>query len=257
MILVRQVGTNRSFPWGFAILCLLPVLHNVVGSRSSFEEQSSSCGLHATIVRQVEREGFHRELGSLIELVAQNPLEWQNCTIALQETIPSGLYVNQDQLMDLERQGTLTACPETFVDVEASQWHSEAFTVLVYSALQTAHNLLYAHLRMPIHLRYHAPTESGGYAAVFVPPPKLMIRCSNEITCGRKDSYFSAPCDGCSGPQCSWLQLPFSTNTPKDGLRVMVPVGNKSLLSIVNAVTFLVTGGGCLYILSILVSTWR
>lgn len=51
---------------------------------------------------------YFRELGSLVELVAQNPLEWKNCTVALQETIPSGLYVNQDQLMDLERQGSVS-----------------------------------------------------------------------------------------------------------------------------------------------------
>lgn len=105
----------------------------------------------------------------------------------------------------------LTACPETFVDVEAAQWQSESCNVLVYSSLQTAHNLLYAHIRMPIHLRYHAPTETGGYAGVYIPPPKLLIRCSNEITCGNKDSYFVAPCAGCTGSSCSWLQLQFNT----------------------------------------------
>lgn len=180
----------------------------------------------------------YRDLGSLVELVAHNQLEWQNCTVSLQETIPSGLYVNQDQLMDLERQGIvswylffaaecsswppwanvicliyfqLTACPETFVDVEASQWQSESFTVFVYSSLRTAHNLLYAHIRMPIHLRYHAPTDTGGYAGVYIPPPKLFIRCSNEITCGHRDNYISAPCNGCTGALCSWLELPFGT----------------------------------------------
>ncbi|KAE8738335.1 hypothetical protein FOCC_FOCC016188 [Frankliniella occidentalis] len=257
MIFVSGTRIRLGLSQFTLVVLLLPFTCNAVGNRDALQQQSSRCGLHATIVRQVEREGFHRDLGSLVELVAQNPLEWQNCTIALQETIPSGLYVNQDQLMDLERQGTLTACPETFVDVEAAQWQSESFGVLVYSSLETAHNLLYAHIRMPIHLRYHAPTDNGGYAGVYIPPPKLLIRCSNEITCGNKENYFTGSCDGCTGSHCSWLQIPFGTNTPKEGLRVMVPVGNKSLLPIVNAFTFLVTGGGCLYILSILVSTWK
>ncbi|XP_034241345.1 uncharacterized protein LOC117645346 [Thrips palmi] len=257
MIMVTGSLANQRCSFYVLLLSIAFFIHNSGATKNSLNQQSSRCGLHATIVRQVEREGFHRDLGSLVELVAQNPLEWQNCTVALQETIPSGLYVNQDQLLDLERQGILTACPETFVDVEAAQWQSESFNVLVYSSLQTALNLLYAHIRMPIHLRYHAPTETGGYAGVYIPPPKLFIRCSNEITCGNKDSYFSAPCDGCTGSSCSWLPLQFNTNTPQQGLRVMVPVGNKSLLPVVNAVTFLVTGGGCLYILSILVSTWK
>lgn len=82
--------------------------------------------------------------------------------------------------------------------------------MLVYSGLARAENLLSAHLVLPVHARYHAPSDNGGYWPVTFGAPELFLRCAGTFDCPTAKME-KLPCYACSDEQCSWMRLPFKT----------------------------------------------
>ena len=46
-----------------------------------------------------------RDIHSLVEIVTGSSTPWGDCMVILEESMPSGLYVNPDQLSDMQRFG--------------------------------------------------------------------------------------------------------------------------------------------------------
>uniref|UniRef100_A0A1B6EKN5 Phosphatidylinositol-glycan biosynthesis class X protein n=1 Tax=Cuerna arida TaxID=1464854 RepID=A0A1B6EKN5_9HEMI len=216
-------------------------------------ERRDDCDFHVTIIRQLENDGFHREIHSLVELLGGYSIaQRQHCFLALRETLPSGLYVSPDQLEDLARLGQVQACANTSVDVEAPEPVSSNLSVLIYSGLERAENLLSAKLVLPVHARYHAPSEDGGYRPITVGTPELFLRCAGHLQCPELTSL-TLPCYTCSEELCTWTQIPYKTNA--ETLNMLVPVGNMQHYYLVTFLTFTITTGGAVYILLVMVNS--
>lgn len=244
---VCEMKTKRvlSAKWVFVIQIALFIVCGV--------QCNEVCEIHATIIRRIENEGFHRDIHSLVEIVTGSSTPWGDCMMILEESMPSGLYVNPDQLADLRRFGHVQACPIGIVDVEAPQKDSVPHSVHVYSSLNRTENLLSASLTLPFHVRYHSPIPHGGYSTVQLGAPSLLLHCENDLQCvhGKR---VHAPCGPCSRELCQWVSLVYKTNSPTISLHV--PVGNSSHYALVIIVTLLVTCGGCIYILSAIAEAW-
>lgn len=207
------------------------------------------CNTHATILRQLEREGFHIDIHSLVELVVdiEKASQWENCSLVLRESIPDSFYVDPDQLFELKRTGILQACTTDTVNIETPQHLSKSHTVYVYGRFQRSQNLIYSHLKFPLHLRYQEPKIGGGYSTAVLKSPHLMIRCKDSIGC-KNIVKSKAPCFFCNHSNCSWMRFPYKTNS--HNFTVSVPVGDLNHLPFVTVVTYLLTYGGGFYVLS-------
>lgn len=206
------------------------------------------CNTHATLLRQVEREGFHLDIHSLVELVVdvETAPVWENCSLVLREKIPDSFYVNPDQLLDLSRSGQLYACTPDIVDVETPQHLSNGHTAYLYGSFERSENLIYSHLKLPLHLRYQKPRHGGGYSTAAMKSPTLLIRCKSDVVCDDLPKS-KASCFLCSKKMCDWMRIPYKTNV--QNFTVSVPVGNLSHLPFVTFITYLLTFGGCFYVL--------
>lgn len=211
------------------------------------------CEIHATIIRRIENEGFHRDIHSLVEIVTGYSTPWGDCMVILEESMPSGLYINPDQLSDLRHFGQVQACPVGMVDIEAPEKDSLPHSVHVYSSLNRTENLLSASLTLPFHIRYHSPIPHGGYSTVRLGAPSLLLNCQNGMQCVQ-GKRIHAPCRPCSRELCQWVNLAYKTNSPS--ISLPVPVGNSSHHVLVIIVTLLVTCAGCFYILSAIADAW-
>ncbi|XP_021934396.1 phosphatidylinositol-glycan biosynthesis class X protein isoform X2 [Zootermopsis nevadensis] len=168
------------------------------------------CEIHATVIRRIENEGFHRDIHSLVEIVTGYFTLLDDCVMILEETMPSGLYVNPDQLADMRRFRQVQACPVGMVDIEASQKDSLPHSVYVYSSLNRTENLLSASLTLPFHVRYHSPTPHGGYSMVQLAAPSLLLHCQNDMQCVQ-GKRIHAPCRPCGSDLCQWVNLTYKT----------------------------------------------
>ncbi|XP_054258536.1 phosphatidylinositol-glycan biosynthesis class X protein [Macrosteles quadrilineatus] len=240
-------------PGLFLIVCSSCLaLLNTVGLCEG-RKNNDLCDFHVTVLRQLENDGFHREIHSLVELMGgYGIIQRQHCSLALRETLPAGMYVSPDQLDDLARLGQVQACANSSVDTEAPEPASAPISVMVYSGLERAENLLSARLSLPVHARYHAPSDDGGYQTISMGSPDVLIRCAGPLNCPELNT-FSLPCYACSEEICTWTQLPYKTNA--ENLYMQVPVGNLQHYILVTILTFTITTGGAVYILSVMANS--
>lgn len=212
------------------------------------------CDIHATITRRIENEGFHRDLHSLVEIVVDHADLWMNCSVILEEKMPAALYVNPDQLEEMQRFRQLPSCAAVMgpVNVELPEATATEHTVIAFSPLQCTQNLLSAKLSLPVHARYRAPIPGGGHIEGHLNSPRMFLHCL-EDTCLRAnaqatENFPCQPCTDFTGKMCSWFSLPYETNSITMSIRT--PVGNSDLRAFVVIVTLTVTWTATAYVLS-------
>merc|ERR1739844_695557 len=108
------------------------------------------------MMRRIFNPGFHKDLLSEIEIMLTTSILPPVCTLVVEETMPRGMYVDLDQLRDLQDQGLSTYVP-TKVDVEKPEFESESFRVFIFRKLLIQENLRITSVKLPVHLRYHKP----------------------------------------------------------------------------------------------------
>merc|ERR1712024_17495 len=81
------------------------------------------------------------------------------CTLAIEETIPRGMYVDPDQLRDLHQTNGFASYIPTKVDVEKPEFESESFRVFIFRKLDIEENLRITDVKLPVPLRYHKPAQ--------------------------------------------------------------------------------------------------
>ncbi|XP_077289748.1 phosphatidylinositol glycan anchor biosynthesis class X [Arctopsyche grandis] len=206
--------------------------------------------IHARVSQNVLNDGFHREIKYTINLSEQKGLDvWSHgaCRLTLEQILPSGAYVNADELQDMRRLNKVHACPVGDVDVEKPKHMSRPITVHMYSLVNSSR----LSITLPIHLRYHRAKSKGGYEAVRIKNPWILLRCPNNVfkLCESTDTIV-APCAACSQHKCSWHNI--TTKSLTSPLEMVVPVGDLNDFTNVALVTFFVSFIGCFYIISVL-----
>lgn len=100
-------------------------------------------------------------------------------------------------------------------------------------------------LIIPVHQRYRAARETGGYVNVTLPEPKLLLGCRERV----KDHRVSKIdlCEPCVGLMAKWREIPYRMS--KNRAYVWpIPVGASSLALFVTCATLLTTIVGAIFI---------
>ncbi|XP_037949074.1 phosphatidylinositol-glycan biosynthesis class X protein [Teleopsis dalmanni] len=189
-----------------------------------------------TISINMNEAGFHRNLKYNIQF--EQPLADEACEYMLQQFLPAAVYVSKDQLDDLQRLNKLSAVYPNFVDIELSTEKAEPFTVLLKGVTKTT-----GAINLPIHFRYHAPSDKR-FVSVDIEPPKMFIRCVNNMEnlidhevqltpgvlyCQNETTFMTARNNtdlSTNVNNCNWLLIKVNYKI-KHVLRAKIPVGNE------------------------------
>jgi len=147
--------------------------------------------LSASIERSLSPpgKGFHLEI---VTEVSSNSSEWlvdYECSLTLNETLPSGLYIDLFQLANLEPFGGPRVRPEGSMDIEAPEFESTEVQLVVDQLMKNVDGRLTCRVAMPVHLRYHKAV-SGGVEIVFTMKDPV-----GSITCSKGNNVISLRLD--------------------------------------------------------------
>jgi len=235
-------------PFSLILLCL----SNSSGSQVKLKTDQNLCplldGVFVSIMRRIFNPGYHKELLSEVEIMLTTTLLPDRCSLLVEETIPRGAYVDQDQIRDLRYKVGLRAFIPTKVDIEKPEFESEAFRVFLFRPLRVQENLRVTTIQLPVHMRYHKPAPPPAVASVKINNPRILLSCQEEdIVSNCTDRRVISYCDETGTSKCDWLNLPYKINVAN--IEVTIPVGNSEQGSLVVAVTTLVTCGATIYLI--------
>ncbi|KYB27910.1 Phosphatidylinositol-glycan biosynthesis class X protein-like Protein [Tribolium castaneum] len=200
--------------------------------------KDSPCqSLNVSLTQKIDNEGFHRELKWLLE---RGPTSLQ-CKLAIRLDVGPEMYLNPDQIADLNRLGHLSVLIVGDVDVEAPAHLSKGHITYIYVPPFAER----VSLNVPFHLRYQRAQISGGYGKVIVNKPSVLALSPQ--------SEIKAPCDISNGVLCSWRNVSYQALF--DEVELLVPVGDLDDYPLVSIVTLLLGCAGCIYTLSVLSTT--
>lgn len=227
-------------------------------------------GIYTSVMRRIYNQGFHKELWTEVELMLTTSMLPPSCRIVIEETVPRGMYVDPDQLRDLEESQGLQTYVAANVDVEKPEFESESFRVYVFRHLRIQENLRVTSVTMPVHLRYHkpSPTPQGvsttnnignvdgpspasqqqPIALVKMQNPRLLLSCDTEnVAALCPEKMVTSYCDASGTTKCEYLQIPYKVNV--NAIEVSVPVGNSDHAPYVVALTTFIVSGATVYLL--------
>ncbi|XP_074447818.1 GPI alpha-1,4-mannosyltransferase I, stabilizing subunit isoform X2 [Larus michahellis] len=186
------------------------------------------CGLHvqaacqdATVMQELLKEGFHRDLLVRVELGAVGE-HAGGCTVAARTRLPPGIYVDPYELASLQQHNLTKAVliPDV-IDVEAPEYLATNLLVLLYMEPDPGCSRCFR-AALPVHGRYHRPAEEN----------RLSAECW-------KPAEVEAPCSGKNVGPCQWYSITHKLAYEESTLQV--PVGLRQHSSLVCVVTLLAT----------------
>lgn len=184
---------------------------------------------------ELQKEGFHKTLVYSLSF----PSSIEGCGFTLEQKLPAAVYVDTDELLDLvSRRGYNLTYPH-FVDIEKSTEKSSGFTVLLHSESQVYQ------ASIPIHFRYHSAIDGGGFVEVEIKPPALYVNCPNAEPIGEEKCFKEAEA---LIHKCNWIQVE-DIDFDAKLIAVRIPRGDKSISSLVTAITIVISWVGCVVIL--------
>ncbi|KAI1891371.1 hypothetical protein AGOR_G00143130 [Albula goreensis] len=202
--------------------CILIVSLGIFGA---IKADDGYCGLSGkwmeslTLSRDILKSGFHRELVTLVECDPSWPEELQ---VLLVQKLPRGAYGDPYQLASLRQDTGLQVLLDTEVDLEAPAYESSGFSMFVYPT-RDAQNPKILQTVVPIHGRYHRPSDSGqGWERIEIEPPRLLLRadgCEQLLPSG-PHVLVDAPCSVHNLSLCKWLEI----HLPQDQRHVSLEV---------------------------------
>ncbi|KAM5165524.1 phosphatidylinositol-glycan biosynthesis class X protein isoform 2-T3 [Mantella aurantiaca] len=190
------------------------------------------------VEREMLKKGFHRDLVTRVRV--QGVTEQVDCRILLNETIPSGLFLDPFQISSLQQHSLVEAIVPITVDVEAPEYLSKEHNALVFMKPDEACKQCYISM-IPVHARYHRPSTEFYEVSIHIHSPQLLIHCTKDFPPRSCSSHplVSAPCGSSSGEECEWMDVPYTL--VKDSTVVKVPVGIAQHGPVVCIVTIAVT----------------
>ncbi|XP_073688925.1 phosphatidylinositol-glycan biosynthesis class X protein isoform X1 [Garra rufa] len=188
---------------------------------------------------KISKAGFHRDL--------EYSVQWSKIHHDVQgllvQKLPSGVYMDEYQLETLRRDTGLEVLLDSKVDLEAPEYLSSGFTALIF--LSGKHEVV-----VPVHGRYHRPSDSSKRVKVDIETPRLLLRSDQCQTLSPGDGHLvvDAPCTVRNQSVCSWIEiLDLKDN---NGVSVEIPVGDSSMSLMVCVVTVLTAVLSCAYLLA-------
>lgn len=232
---------------------LMKLLFIIISVTCTVNCQQECFKLKTSITQKIEQEGFHRDIWWLLETADVSKETWiqSKCNLALKLEISNSMFVNPDELAELNRMGELRGYIEGKIDVEAPAHEATHHTVYMFLNNSEIDRMT---ITLPIHLRYQRGQITGGYGKAPLRKPSLLVWCpdSLNIICG-KGLKVEAPCDEKANSVCIWKNLTYYAHF--DDLELFVPVGDLDDYPLVSIVTLLLGCAGCIYILSVLSTT--
>ncbi|KAM7160471.1 phosphatidylinositol-glycan biosynthesis class X protein isoform 1-T1 [Macrochelys suwanniensis] len=193
-----------------------------------------------TVTQQLLKEGFHRDLLTKVELGAGDEAIG-SCTVAIKEHLPTGLYVDPYELESLQQDNLTEALiiPDS-VDVESPEYLATDLAIVVYMKPDPQCACCFKAM-LPVHCRYHRPTEDDGEALALLKSPEILIHCHKSFTSVEcwKYSDVEAPCSVRNRHTCHWNNVKYKPVNKE--VILQVPVGLKQHGALVCAVTLLTT----------------
>ncbi|KAK5641843.1 hypothetical protein RI129_010390 [Pyrocoelia pectoralis] len=209
--------------------------------------------LQVSISQKVENEGFHREINWLIESLELSDEQWthSNCEIGLHLDVPPEMFVNPDEISELNRTGQISAYIDGYVNVESPAYESNEHKLYIFLRDRDIRKIL---VRLPVHLRYQRAVIAGGFGKINLSKPSLVARCpiAGRSLCGENEKM-TAPCDSTGVFKCDWENVTYQALF--DEVQLFVPIGDLDDYPIVAIVTLLLGCVGSIYILSVLSTT--
>ncbi|KAM9128250.1 phosphatidylinositol-glycan biosynthesis class X protein [Pangshura tecta] len=226
---------ERVFLWRSILIFRISLLVCTTGNLSA----QATCP-DITVTQQLLKEGFHRDLLTKVELGAGDEAIG-SCTVAIKEHLPTGLYVDPYELASLQQHSLTEALmiPDT-VDVESPEYLATDLAIVVYMKPDPQCASCFKAV-LPVHCRYHRPTEHDGEALTLLKSPEILIHCHKSfpsVECW-KYSKVEAPCSVRNRYTCHWNNVKYKHVNKEVILKV--PVGVKQHGTLVCAVTLLTT----------------
>ncbi|XP_046571342.1 phosphatidylinositol-glycan biosynthesis class X protein-like [Haliotis rubra] len=237
--------------------CITPAVLTVLASSVLCLTSASRRIGTPYLERHLHKKGFHRDLSTTVEWLVNphNRGDINHCMILLLEKLPPGVYVDPFQLSAMLQFGGPKVLVDAAVNIEKPAHLSPPHTLHVYTELKTVTDndegfSLAASVTLPIHLRYQPPTHetSVTHVDLVISNPRMFTNCSIKESV----ALLQAPCDYTNTSQCLWHEHHYLAE--QDSVACRVPVGNTSYLPLVVAVTLLVTGLGCLFIVYVVMT---
>lgn len=197
-----------------------------------------------TVRREILKRGFHRDLVTRVK-IHNSAKQTENCSILLQETIPSGLFLDPYQLSSLRQHNLTEVILLNPVDLEAPEYLSAEVNALVYTRPDQSCDDCFIS-SVPIHARYHRPSAQVSEVSIVLHEPRLLVHCSKDFPLRGCLDYplIEAPCGPTDEMTCQWMDIPYTKVKEKPVLQV--PVGviqhGPAVCIITVAVTLFCTG---------------
>jgi GPI mannosyltransferase 1 subunit X len=174
------------------------------------------------------------------------------CDLLLVQEIPSSVYVDNDQLFNLNKLDKLRTFVNDYVDVEQPTAKASPFKVYIFDKVRKA-----VTITLPVHFRYHEPSDKK-FNRVEIESPKVFL--SN---CRHKGRMVSLPClnsseitsfmDIDSVSFCPWIETDIAPIT----LSFLIPVGNIQSYTFVLPVTIFISWVACLFLTYVIIKKSR
>ncbi len=136
------------------------------------------------------------------------------------------MYVDPDQLRDLNDASGLRTFVSSKVDVEKPEFEAESFRVFVFRNLAIQENLRITSVSLPVHLRYHLPvqaskikqpTSASPSAVVRLQNPRLLMSCEGEnLAALCPEKAVTSYCDSTGTEKCEYLHIPYEVVSQKN-----------------------------------------
>ncbi|XP_029053693.1 uncharacterized protein LOC114881164 isoform X1 [Osmia bicornis bicornis] len=184
--------------------------------------------INANVESRIEGEGFHRSLKYQINFDNQI----LGCYVSIYLELPSGLYVNVNELSNLRSLRVNTACliGETNIDMFSEKAEIQKVTVCSFL------NDIQCIMKLPVHQRYQYASKNNRYVNITLPKPKLLLGCRKRI----KEYRISKIdlCSPCTKLIPKWREIPYIMHTEHVWI---IPAGDTMILPTVTYTTLLLT----------------
>ena len=174
------------------------------------------------------------------------------CDVLLVQDIPSSVYVDNDQLFNLNKLNKLKTFVNGYIDVEQPTSKSQPFKVFIFNQARKSMNIT-----LPVHFRYHEPSDKK-FNRVELESPKIFL--SN---CNHRGKVVSHPCQNStemtdfmdikSVSYCPWMETEIAPIT----LSFLIPVGNIQSYAYVLPVTIFISWIACLFLTYVIIKKSR
>lgn len=225
-------------------LCVIVILLWIEVPVSSYSKESvKDYKVGVTISRNLYGAGFHRKIETTVSFTKStlDSVMREDCHFLLNEILPPGLYADPFQLKSLEAFGGPKVLFSSEVDLEAPAYKSNALDLKIYfdllDAKLTARDIWEIKIELPVHARYHQPSETSSAASISIHQPALYTTC--HVPGSNSKELLLAPCALENSTECSWKFLVY--NSELDYLQMQVPVASVKDQVFVVLITIIVT----------------